>query len=75
VLIKHIYTGSINAMIFVVSQGCLAGVDIMQEIWWPDTARNTVAQQKCPGGANSVGQLYTYVHTCITTKGICSHLQ
>ena len=42
---------------FLVSQGCAAGVDTAHGIWWPDTARNTIAQQKCPGGANSVGEL------------------
>ena len=52
-------------MIFVVSQGCMAGVDTVQGIWWPDTVRNTIAQQKCPGGANSVGQSHApqNVHT------------
>lgn len=44
-------------MVFLVSQGCVAGVDTAQGIWWPDTARSTIAQQKCPGGANSVGEL------------------
>jgi len=38
----------------------MAGVDAVQGIWWPNTARNTIAQQKCPGGANSIGQLHAY---------------
>lgn len=42
-------------MVIIASQGCVAGVDPVQQIWWPDTPRNMIAQQKCPGGANSIG--------------------
>lgn len=46
-----LYTNMV--LILIEFQGCLA--DTVQDIWWPDTARNTLARQKCPGGANSIG--------------------
>ena len=42
-------------VVYVALQGCMAGADTVEGIWWPDTARDTIAQQKCPGGANSLG--------------------
>lgn len=37
---------------------CKAVYDEFWETMWPNTASNTTARQKCPGGAKSIG---TYV--------------
>ena len=36
---------------------CRAAYDELWKVMWPNTASNTTALQKCPGGAKSIGQL------------------
>ena len=39
---------------------CVREVDVNWNILWPSATRGEVVQQKCPGGAESVGMYYSF---------------
>ena len=46
--------------IFIDPSNCLREIDAEWNITWPLTASGDTAQQKCPGGAESVGMCYYF---------------
>ena len=39
---------------------CVREIDMNWNISWPSATRGEVVQQKCPGGAESVGMYYIF---------------